>query len=446
MTRLSSAAIAVAIVALSLFSATPAAASQLDYSVSPAFGPAGTTITVSSSQPCPTPPPGSNFVGIGIEVADAATDTTIAATVVDPNPDGTWTTSVQIPSSTPNGEYVVVVSCFADESASIEPYDSYEPVKKFVVTPPPGQEPDPVVRLAGTDRILTAIAASQHAFKTDDSVATVVLSRSDSYADALAGTPMATTALGPLLLTPTAALDSRTKQEIDRVLKPGGEVVVLGGTAAISGNVAITLRNSGYTVTRLAGVNRYATAVRIANQIASKTANLTTVLLANGNDFHDGLIAGAAAYMAASPNGSAAGAVLLTNGETMAPETQTWLDAHTSVSRFAVGAMAVKAAPTATGIAGTDFADTSRKVAAQFFPSPASVAFASSANFPDALSGGAHAAAFDSPLLFTDPTNLPNSVRDYLVGLKSQIVIGFVYGGTAAISEDVRTAIVQAIS
>lgn len=447
MTSLRGAAIAVAVVALSLSTTAPAAASALDYSISPSSGTAGTTITVRSISPCPTPPSGSSHFAVEITVLDHSFQTAAGDAQVLTEPDGNWATDVQISPSVRNGAYRVFARCFASDGEEATAYALYEPVKDFVVTSPSGQS-DPVLRVAGIDRIGTAVAASQDIFKTGGGVPAVVLSRDDSFADALAGTPLAADVRGPLLLTPKEQLDPRTEQEIKRVLVPNGQVFLLGGTEAVSDNVASALRASGYTVTRLAGFNRYETAVRIADDIANASGSLTTILLANGNDFHDGLIAGAAAQVAANPAGvgGTAGAVLLTNGESMPPETTSWLDAHDGVTRFAVGEVASKAAPTASGIVGTDFADTSRKVAERFYASPANVAFASAANFPDALSGGAHAAAFDAPLLFTDPNALPASINGYLVARKSQLAIGFVYGGTAAISEQVRTAIVQAIS
>lgn len=446
MTSLRGAAIAVAVVALSLSTMAPAAASALDYSISPASGPPGTTITVSSGDPCPDPPAGWTLIGVRVEVVNDSSQMIGEAEVLT-EPDGTWTTEVFISASAPAGAYGVYADCSADNGQDVVAYDTYEPVKDFVVTSSSGHS-DPVNRIAGGDRIETAVAASKDLFETDRSVNALVLSRSDSYADALAGTPLAADVRGPLLLTPKEQLDPRTEQEIKRVLVAGGDVFLLGGTAAVSDGVASALQASGYTVTRLAGFNRYETAVRIADDIANASGSLTTVLLANGNDFHDGLIAGAAAQVAANPAGlgDATGAVLLTNGESMPTETTSWLDAHDGVTRFAVGEVASKAAPTASGIVGTDFADTSRKVAERFYASPANVAFASAANFPDALSGGAHAAAFDAPLLFTDPNALPASINGYLVARKSELTIGFLYGGTAAISEEVRTAIVQAIS
>ena len=59
-----------AIVALLLSGATLASASALTYSISAASGPAGSTITVSSKDACPTPPSGETFAGVGVVVID----------------------------------------------------------------------------------------------------------------------------------------------------------------------------------------------------------------------------------------------------------------------------------------------------------------------------------------------------------------------------------------
>ena len=56
-------------------------------------------------------------------------------------------------------------------------------------------------RLGGADRIQTAIAISQNSFPTAGSAAAVVLTRSEGFADGVAGTPLAISVGGPMLLT-----------------------------------------------------------------------------------------------------------------------------------------------------------------------------------------------------------------------------------------------------
>jgi glucose/arabinose dehydrogenase/putative cell wall-binding protein len=146
-----------------------------------------------------------------------------------------------------------------------------------------------VTRLAGADRYATAAAISAATFSPGVPAAFVATGL--SFADALAGVPAAAQFDGPLLLTQPASLPAATQAELDR-LNPA-RIFVLGGTGAVSNAVAMAL--AAYTsgpVTRLAGVDRYATAAAIAKAV---WARANTVYLATGLDFPDGLAAGTAA-------------------------------------------------------------------------------------------------------------------------------------------------------
>ena len=291
-----------------------------------------------------------------------------------------------------------------------------------------------VTRLAGVDRIATAISASQSDY-ADGAAEAVVVARSDFYADALAGTPLAVSRNGPMLLTGPNALDSRMEAEMRRVLLPGRRVFVLGGPSAVSPAVEARIVELGYPVTRLAGPDRYSTAVAVAQELG----NPKTVLLATGTNFPDALAAGAAAARAG-------GAVLLTDGPNVPAATGAYLSTVRPDDRFALGAPAAAADPTATPLVGVDRYDTSRKVAEAFFPAPDVVALASGRDFPDALSGGAHIGRKGGPLLLTDPQALPGPTSDYLAPRRQAIDGGYVYGGTNAVSDGVAASLSQAIT
>ncbi|MFD0637700.1 cell wall-binding repeat-containing protein [Catenulispora yoronensis] len=103
----------------------------------------------------------------------------------------------------------------------------------------------PVSRLSGADRFGTGVAVSQALWADHADPAplapkryadSVVLARSDTFPDALAGVPLAAYRNGPLLLTDPATLTADTEAEIKRVLPPnaGKTVYLLGGDAAIS--------------------------------------------------------------------------------------------------------------------------------------------------------------------------------------------------------------------
>ncbi len=118
----------------------------------------------------------------------------------------------------------------------------------------------------GQDAIGSAIRDSEAEFPAAQSAQAVVLARSDFFADALAGGPLAAHSGGPLLITPGASLsstlDPRVLAEIQRVLVPGGTVFILGGDLAISSNVDSTLEGLGYQVIREAGADEYGTAIQ----------------------------------------------------------------------------------------------------------------------------------------------------------------------------------------
>ncbi len=296
--------------------------------------------------------------------------------------------------------------------------------------------PDTIVRLAGPTRIGTAIAVSADDFGPD-AAGKVVLARSDNYPDALAAAPLARAVNGPVLLTATAGLDPATAAEIQRVLPPGAQVILLGGTAALSDTVKTDIEALGFTVVRYAGPTRYDTAAQIADNVPG-AAN---AYLATGLDFPNALVAGS---VAATTNG----VVLLTEGTTLPTATSAWLAAHPAVSVKAVGAPAAAAAPTATALVGADAYDTSRVVAQlAAYAATTSVSLASGVTFPDGLTGGAHAARNGAPLLLVPATGtVTPSVRGYLLAKAGQITGGYLYGGTAAVSSSVLDDAIAAIN
>jgi putative cell wall-binding protein len=290
------------------------------------------------------------------------------------------------------------------------------------------------VRIAGTDRVDTAIQSS---FFLDGSAGAVVLARDDAYPDALGGAALAAAKNGPLLLTAPAALDPRTLAEIKRVLPAGGTVYLLGGLNALSQAVENAVTAAGYTVVRYAGADRFDTSVQIVQQ---GLGNPTTLFLTTGNNFPDALTSGAAA---AHTNGG----VLLTNDAQLTANVSAYLAAHSTDTLYAVGGPAAAADPKATPIVGTDRYDTGAKVATTFFNPPDTFGVASGVNYPDALAGSATMAEGDSPLLLTDPNTLSAPTAAYLAANKASFTdkLFYMFGGQLAISNNVQDAIGLAV-
>jgi putative cell wall-binding protein len=292
-------------------------------------------------------------------------------------------------------------------------------------------------RLAGSDRITTAIAVSRGGFVDkpvtgDPSCAeyealAVVLVRSDLFPDGLVAGPLAARKCAPLLLTPPTSLDARVLTEIKRVLKSGRTVHVVGSTGAISTATEKQIKSAGYSVVRYAGADRYATAAQVARVGLGKPS---TVFLASGQNFPDALVAGSAATAMDA-------AILLTAGSAPAAATNAYIQEVTDPRGAAVGVPAATAYPWAYRVAGADRYATAAKVATEYFYPPRVAFLANGATFPDAMSGGAMAALTGNPLLITAPTALAAPVSTLLDAASAATSFVVAFGGPAVVSDAV---------
>ncbi|NAZ81991.1 hypothetical protein GTR02_09180 [Kineococcus sp. R8] len=309
-----------------------------------------------------------------------------------------------------------------------------------------------VQRVAGAGRIETAIAAA--ASFSGGKAESVVLARSDNFADSLAAAPLASDKAGPLLLTSPGALQPQVADAIRDVLKPGGTVYLLGGTAALSAAVESAVRGTAGvgTVTRVQGGNRYQTAVEVAKQLPQAA----DVALVTGGNFPDGLAAGALMGVVDASTNHSLGVVLLTNGPAMPRETADYLNQRgfaTTGTVLAVGGQAVQASGGVAGmipVAGNSRYDTAAEVAklfsSQMFFTDATplVGVATGENWPDALAGSALLAYGGGPLVLTRTASLPDASAAALRGLQADargaggsVAQALVFGGPGVVSDAV---------
>lgn len=304
-----------------------------------------------------------------------------------------------------------------------------------VATPDVSRLPDGVLRLAGSDRIATAVAVSQDEFG-DGGANSVVLARADLFPDALAAVPLAVQRGGPLLLTWPDRLDARSDAELRRVLPAGHTVHIVGGSVALSPAVEQRVVELGYEVVRYGGADRYDTAVTIARDGLTAPVAL---LVATGHDFPDALAAGAAAAQLGA-------AVVLTDGERLPAVTVDYVAAHANLRRFAVGGPAARADTGAEALLGATRYETALVVADAFFPQPAVIGITTGERFPDALAGGAHLARLGGPLLLSPSDRLHDVIGGYLESRGPSVRAAVLYGGTAALAPTVETQLRAALA
>ena len=331
---------------------------------------------------------------------------------------------------------LAVVAHVTVPSAAATPTDPTS-TTTTVAAVPPSKGP---VRLAGPDRIATAVAISQSAYQAvpgatpaggTHPATAAVIADADAFPDALVAAPLAAALGGPILLSHPDALDPLTRSELTRILAPASVVAIVGGPLAVSDAVAGAITALGFSVVRFSGPDRFGTAVAVAHDALHDPG---AFLIATGDDFPDGLAAGAAAAAVHA-------ALLLTDGPIVPAATATYLNLHPKNVLVAVGAPAAEAVPIAYPVYGADRFSTAVSVAQVFFQHPTAIGVADGRDFPDALTGGAHAAGAGGPLLLTDPDQLSPPTDAYVRSVAPVLVTGYVYGGTLAVSTAVEAAL-----
>jgi putative cell wall-binding protein len=299
----------------------------------------------------------------------------------------------------------------------------------------PSAPHDPTVeRLAGDDRFATSVKISQ---QFAPGVNRVYLATGHSYADALSAGPAAATAGGPLLLTLPTSLPDSVRAELLR-LKPD-EIVLVGGTAAISKQVEAAVKGLSFapTVIRIAGSDRYDTSRKIA-EFAFGESDPTVAYIASGLNFPDALAAGPAA-------GDAGGPVILVDGTQKSADSalKTLLDdLGVIVVKIAGGTSAVSSGIQSSlavdwrvvRLAGSDRFGTANAINADHFKvsdGTTDAYLATGYSFADALAGSALAGAQGAPLYITQPNCVPSASVDAFDDLGVEHVV--LLGGTSAL-------------
>jgi putative cell wall-binding protein len=323
-------------------------------------------------------------------------------------------------------------------------------------------------RLAGPDRFATAVAIANQAFP--HGAATVLVASGANFPDALSGSYLAGNENGglgaPILLTNPDSLPSTTQAELATL--HATNVIVLGGTDAVSASVATSIAKLGYSVTRVSGPTRFDTAYAAdtvtGNDTVGQSGGLNTAILATGLNFPDALGAGALAYHNHFP-------LMLTDGTstTLSPQVVS-LITKDAIKKVVVvgGSAAVNPAQIAQlkaqfGItvdnpAGSDrgataealaideitnygFTDTMFNVANGFDPSFPASNGAPAGFSSDALAGSELSGQEGAPTLITDSPTSGASAIAFATTYASTEASGFVYGGSAAVSDPLVAAI-----
>ncbi len=300
-------------------------------------------------------------------------------------------------------------------------------------TTPSNTEKRATERIAGEDRIETAIVLSKKNFDHADYV---ILARSDNFADALTAGVLAKALNAPILLTKTRSLDGGVKAETSRL--GAKEVILIGGNNALSNEVEGAVKK-GWKSSRIGGADRYETSALIAWRMAKLKGNPEKVILATGLNYADALSISPYAGKMAYP-------ILLTKTNALPDVIKKTIQDMKVSSALVLGGKAaltdsvVKDIPQKIErIGGETRYETSAMIAERFFPKATTAYLASGEDFADALAAGPVAARADVPVLLTKKADLPKAIAKHIQKANYEKII--IVGGLKAVSQAVEDSL-----
>ena len=209
------------------------------------------------------------------------------------------------------------------------------------------------------------------------------------------------------------------------VTSMGGAIPVLADTASTS-KVVTQVSQSVSASHRLAGIDRYATAVAISQKGWSTS---DTVILASGEDYADALTSGPLAKKYSAP-------ILLTSKASINTETIAEISRLKAKNIIIIGSEGAVSTNVAnqltkagfsgiTRIGGVNRYETSTMVAAKL-DKPSAVVIVPGQDFPDALSVSAIASKLGYSIILSEKSGLSNSAKKYIQtnGIKKAYIVG----------------------
>ena len=298
-------------------------------------------------------------------------------------------------------------------------------------SPPDSSSQIPSNRLAGQDRYETAAEITKSWWKTSYYA---IIASGDSFPDALCGAPLATKYNAPILLSSKDSLEEQTKLQLSSLKVK--QVFIIGGVGVISTNIEQEIKNMGIVVTRLAGNDRYATSLKVAQAMGK----FNQAVIATGEDFPDALSIAPIAAMKGIP-------ILLTPKDNLPAGLKDYLN-KTVQNTYVVGGVGVVSdyvlnqLPSPMRLSGVDRYGTNLSIIKEFSSELnfGNCYIATGEDFPDALAGSALAASTSSPIiLVSDPVE--QSTQDFINSETGSISKIIVFGGIAAVPDSILNSI-----
>jgi len=220
---------------------------------------------------------------------------------------------------------------------------------------------------------------------------------------------------------------------------PGPDIVVIGGTAAVSAGLADHLSScTSGSLDRIGGANRYETAALLSTQMSG----VETVFLATGSNFPDAIAAGSVAALDNSP-------ILLVKRDSIPLHTDLALQriapkrvvilGGTSVVGTQVESKVRSRVGNVIRLGGVDRFATAAAVSGWYFTDPSAVStvyVAVGSSFIDAMAAGPAATRDTAPILLVTRDKVPTATAAEIERLSPDRIV--IVGGELAIGASVE--------
>jgi hypothetical protein len=354
-----------------------------------------------------------------------------------------WTSDGRVAFSTPAGVAAVAANPASGGANPPVQLSSKPGVATFL---PPVR--DRVTRIAGSDPVEVAIAASQASWPTvevahDDPYGgfarAVLLTGTTNLPTMLAGSQMVDD--GPILLTSGSTLDSRTAAEMKRVLGRVEApfvrtVTIVGGTDVVSAQAESAVKAMGYRTERTTAPDPVTMAVTVSGQ----PSKASMVLLVDSAD--------TTSYASAiSDLGSySQQTVLFTNGSTVPDGVKSFLNGVTganaivcpfgATARAALSSWAGKPALKVSPLDGTG------DLLTRFGAGVQQVVLVDRSNLTDLITAIGLARRYGAPVLAVDPkAPLDEGMKAWLDGTSGTVDTVYIVDSKGAIGADLEHAV-----
>ncbi len=317
-------------------------------------------------------------------------------------------------------------------------------------------------RLGGADRYEVAVNMAKEQFPSYAGMKHVIVACGEdaAMADPLTAAGLAGVWNAPVLLTRKASLPTSTKTALTAMRTKSGplKIHVIGGTGSVPPAIYNQIKaiNTGGTMDRTDGADRYEVSVKIAarmkSELAAKGMVAPKVLIINSESpaaFYDALAVSAVsarmhmpmlAVRAKSIPGSTSAALATTwSGyvrECVPSTTYVSASVYTGtgcLSRWTTNSDRVKAA--------ADIATKSWNSNYAFVRNTAVTN-----KLSDALTGGAYIGSQSGVLLYTNLSTFPTTTSTFVSTKKYETQAGWIFGGPGSVTDGVKTSYTAALN